>query len=132
MKNTLFLLIASLVSASSLAAKEKGPQIIVKGLKNPESVAVGFKDRIFVTEIGEFGKDGDGRVVEIVDEKIVPFATGLDDPKGMVIFQKWMYVTDKARVWKIDGAGKASVFAAADAFPEKPLFLNDIAADEKG
>ncbi len=107
-------------------------QVIATGLKNPESVAVGFKNRVFVTEIGESGKDGDGRVLEIVDGKLVPFAVGLNDPKGMVIFQKWMYVADNNRVVKIDGTGKVDVLAAKEAFPTVPLFLNDIAADEKG
>jgi glucose/arabinose dehydrogenase len=132
MKTKLLLLVASLISASSVAAQDKGPQVIVTGLKNPESVAVGFKNRVFVSEIGEFGKDGDGRIVEIKNGKIEPFADGLDDPKGMVIYQNRMYVTDKARVWKIDPSGKASVFLAAEAFPQAPQFLNDIAVDEKG
>src|SRR5262245_47063986 len=125
MKNTLLLLAASLISASPVVAQEKGPQVIVTGLKNPESVAVGFKNRVFVSEIGEFGKDGDGRIVEIKNGKIEPFADGLDDPKGLVIYQNRMYVTDKTRVWKIDPSGKPSVFIAAEAFPQAPLFLND-------
>jgi hypothetical protein len=136
MKTSFALSAALLISASLVGAQEKtgadGPQLVVEGLKRPESVAVGFKGRVFVTEIGEPGKDGDGRVVEIVDGKIVPFATGLDDPKGMVIYQKFMFVNDNARVVKIDEAGKVEVFAAPEAFPTRPLFLNDIAADEKG
>src|SRR5262249_5866008 len=85
MKNTLLLLAASLISASTLVAQEKGPQVIAKGIKNPESVAVAFNGRIFVSEIGEFGKDGDGRIVEIVGDQVKPFAEGLDDPKGIAV-----------------------------------------------
>ncbi len=133
MKHTCTLIAASLVCATSFGAREIGAQeVIATGLKNPESVAVGFKGRVFVTEIGERGKDGDGRVVELVDGKLVPFAEGLNDPRGMVIFQKWMYVTDTTRVVKIDDTGKVAVLADADAFPTKPMFLNDIAVDERG
>ena len=73
------------------------PRPIVSGLKNPESVCLGSGGRMYVTEIGEFGKDGDGQVSVIVDGKAKPFATGLDDPKGIVPFQNAFYVTDKTR-----------------------------------
>ena len=44
---------------------------------------------IYVTEIGEFDKDGDGRIMVVgKDGKAVPFATGLDDPKGMVAWTR--------------------------------------------
>ena len=33
---------------------------------------------------------------------------------------------------KIDADGKTAVFAAADAFPVEPLFLNDVAIDGQG
>src|SRR6516164_6783697 len=106
---------------------------MITGLKNPESVAVGNDGRIYITEIGEFDKDGDGRVL-VVDKsgKAVPFATGLDDPKGIVSWLNFLFVTDKKRVWKIDAKGKATVFAPETAFPTPPLFLNDIAVDEHG
>jgi glucose/arabinose dehydrogenase len=126
------LIAAALFWTSASAAQEKSPAIIVAGLNNPESVAVAFKNRVFVSETGEVGKDGDGRIVEIVAGKSVPFAAGLDDPKGMTAFDKWVYVADKDRVWKIDDTGKPIVFVAAEAFPQRPLFLHDIAVDEKG
>src|SRR5438132_12710605 len=91
------------------------PKPLVTGLKNPESVAVGSDGRIYVTEIGEFGKDGDGRVMVIVNGKAVPFATGLDDPKGIVAWQKWLFVTDDKRVWRVDLTGQTKVLPAAEA-----------------
>ena len=109
------------------------PQPIVSGLKNPESVCLGNGGRIYVTEIGEFGKDGDGQVSVIVDGKAKPFATGLDDPKGIVQFQNDLYVTDKTRVVKVDARGNVRTFTAADQFPSPPQFLNDIALEpERG
>src|SRR5262249_16162743 len=57
------------------------------------------------------------------------FATGLDDPKGLGSFDKWLFVTDRTRVWRIDGEGKAEVFVPASAFPSPPQSLNDLAVD---
>lgn len=108
------------------------PKPLVEGMKNPESVCLGKDGQMFVTEIGEFGKDGDGQVSKIVDGKATPFATGLDDPKGIVWFKDAFYVTDKTKVLKVDGAGKVTTFVAADKFPTAPLFLNDIAIEPEG
>jgi len=105
------------------------PKPIVTGMKNPESVCLGGDGRIYVTEIGEFDKDGDGFVSVVVDGKAQPFAKGLDDPKGIVAFQNAFYVTDKKRVVRVDGQGNVSVFATPEKFPTAPLFLNDIAVD---
>lgn len=102
---------------------------LATGLKNPESVAVGNDARIYISVIGEFDKDGDGAIMVIDKGKVAPFATGLDDPKGLVAFQGLLFVADKQRVWRIDAKGKADVFAAATAFPAPPLFLNDVAVD---
>jgi glucose/arabinose dehydrogenase len=99
---------------------------LITGLKNPESVCIGPDKRVYVSTIGEFNKDGDGAVMVIVGGKAVPFATGLDDPKGMVWAMNNLYVADKTRIWRIDGKGKATVFVPADKFPVKPIFLNDI------
>jgi glucose/arabinose dehydrogenase len=128
--NRLLACVCILLAASSACAGDKLPKPFVTGLKNPESAAVGLDGRIYVTEIGEFGKDGDGRVLVIdKDGKAVPFATGLDDPKGMVSFQTSLFVADNKRVVKIDKTGKVTVLADEKAFPTPPMFLNDITAD---
>lgn len=126
MKRALCLLAVGLFASSTLAAP---PKPLITGLKNPESVIVGPDGRVYVSEIGEFGKDGDGRILVLQGDKAVPFATGFDDPKGLASFQQWLYVADKDRVWRIDAKGKAAVFAAASAFPRPPKFLNDLVAD---
>ena len=123
-------LLASLALAA--AAEPPKPKLLVEGLKNPESVAVSPQGRIFVSEIGGFDENGDGTVVEIVAGKAKTFAKGLDDPKGLACYKDLLFVADKQRVWKIDAAGKATVFAAASAFPTPPLFLNDLTIDGKG
>ncbi len=89
-------------------------------------MSIGPDKRIYITTIGEFDKDGDGAVMVVEDGKAVPFATGLDDPKGMVWAGGFLFVADKKRVWRIDRKGKAEVFVSADKFPVPPIFLNDI------
>jgi sugar lactone lactonase YvrE len=107
------------------------PKPLVTGLKNPESVVVGQNGKVYVSVIGEFDKDGDGSVVLIAGDKAVPYVTGLDDPKGLAVHQKWLFVADKKRVLRIDttGPGTATVFAPTNAFPTEPRFLNDVVVD---
>lgn len=114
--------------ASALRAAA-APQSLVTGLKNPESVCVAPDGQIYVTEIGEFDKDGDGQVSVIREGKAVPVATGLNDPKGVVAAPNLLFVTDKNRVVSIDPRGKVNVVVPAEKFPTPPLFLNDIALD---
>jgi glucose/arabinose dehydrogenase len=114
--------------AASLDAAEL-PKPFITGLKMPESVCVGTDGRIYISSIGEFNKDGDGSILVVKDGKAVPFATGLDDPKGMAAFQQWLYVADKTRIWRIGRDGKATVYVPASAFPEMPKFLNDLEVD---
>jgi glucose/arabinose dehydrogenase len=127
-----FAALALLVLATAPVAAQEPPKPLVTGLANPESVCVGPGGRVFVTLIGEFGKDGDGSVVVIENGKAVPFVTGLNDPKGIAAYQKFLYVTDNTRVLRIDATAKepkADLFAPPNAFPVAPLFLNDVAVD---
>lgn len=116
-------------SALSSTARQK-----VIGLKTPESVVQAKNGRIFVSEIGEFGKDGDGQISEIDSAgKTTVFASGLDDPKGLAVIGEYLYVADKTKVLKIDlKEAKTSVFVAAEAFHSLPQFLNDLEADLQG
>ncbi|MFO0945690.1 MAG: PQQ-dependent sugar dehydrogenase [Planctomycetota bacterium] len=133
MKLALLIGVVCLALANGAPAKDQASlKTWVTGLKNPESVAVGPDGRIYASVIGEFGKDGDGSVVVVAEGKAEPYVDGLDDPKGMIAFKDWLFVTDKNRVWRIDRTGKKEVFAAADAFPQPPIFLNDITVDEQG
>src|SRR6476661_1083593 len=120
--------VSILLAVSPLFAADL-PKPLVTGLKNPESVCLGADRLLYATEIGEFGTDGDGQVSVIKEGKAVPFATGLDDPKGIVTWENAFYVTDKTRVVKIDQNGKATTFVAPEKFPTPPQFLNDIALE---
>ena len=124
----LVVLVFGFVGASLVLAEELKK---VSGFNMPESVVVAKDGRIYVSEIGVFGKDGQISVIEKNGEVKV-FATGLDDPKGLAIIGKDLFVADNHQVIKVNPKGEVSVFAPASAFPEQPLFLNDLEADKKG
>ena len=125
---------ASCANQINNAQTTSAPKQTVIGLKMPESAVQAKDGRIFVSEIGGFGTDGDGQVTVIDNTgKATIFASGLDDPKGLKIIGNNLYVADKTKVMKISlNDGKASVFAAANAFPATPQFLNDLEADPQG
>jgi glucose/arabinose dehydrogenase len=130
-------IVAMVLAASACTADDPEPSFpgpdrlkpLVAGLRNPDSVCVGTGGLIYVTEMGEIGKDGDGRVLVIKEGKALPFATGLDDPRGIVAWEDSYYVADRTRVVKVDDRGKATPFATADMFPAAPHLLDDIALE---
>jgi sugar lactone lactonase YvrE len=132
MKNLrVFLVLLSALISITLNAHESLNTI--SGLVNPESAAQDAKGDIYVSEIGEFNKDGDGKITRIsIDGKLSTFASGMDDPKGITFIGKSLYVTDKNRVLKVEPDGKWTVFGSTMAFPQTPVFLNDITSDEAG
>ena len=132
MKNLrVFLFLLSALISITLNAHESLNTI--SGLVSPESVAQDAKGDIYVSEIGEFNKDGDGKITRIsIDGKLSTFASGMDDPKGLTFIGKSLYVTDKNRVLKVEPDGKWTVFGSTMAFPQTPVFLNDITSDDAG
>ena len=118
-----------LLGCVSLAPAAETPKTMVEGLKMPESVCIGAGGKLFVTEIGEFGKDGDGKVSVIENGKATTYVDGLDDPKGICFGKDTFWLTDKTKVIQIDKSGKKSVAIATEKFPVAPIFLNDIAID---
>lgn len=104
-----------------------------EGLKMPESVLVDKHGHVFVSEIGEFGQDGDGQISVLgQDGKFRVLAKGLDDPKGLAMIDQMLYVADKQRIFKIDMQGNLEIFVDVVAFPSPPQFLNDLEADAEG
>lgn len=131
------LLIACLAACANAPMQQSGaarPVFVsstpMKGFKTPESAFATKDGRIFVSEIGEFDKDGDGQI-SVIDSsgKVSVFAKGMNDPKGISYIGGYLYVADKTRVLKVASNGSWVVFAAANAFPVKPFFLNDIEPD---
>jgi glucose/arabinose dehydrogenase len=122
-----------LLEFALLAAVAAPPKPIATGLALPESAALNRYGRAFVSEIGKRGEKGDGRILALDDDgKTTPFATGLDDPRGVVVWNEWMFVADNDKVWRIDAKGEKKVYADADKFPRKPSLLNDVTADPFG
>lgn len=128
LRSFLCLLMTAFGATATAAFAAETPRTIVSPFANPESVCYGPDGALYLTEIGEADKDGDGKVTVIKDGKPQPFASGLDDPKGIVFLNNEFFVADKTRVIKVDAQGKTSVYAAAKDFPTAPLYLNDIAA----
>jgi len=105
----------------------------VTGLKMPESSIAHPDGRIFVTEIGEFGKSGDGKVTVInPDGSKSVLADNLNDPKGIDMFNNQLYVADINQVVRIDLDGNKTIIAKSSDFQSKPIFLNDIEIDGLG
>ncbi len=130
-------LIALLFSIAMLNAQAATLNLAkITGLKMPESVVQASDGRVFVSEINDFGVDGDGQISLIQDGKASLFAKGLDDPKGLAIVGNFLFVADIKKILKIaisgPKQGQVEVFAAASAFPVTPVFLNDLEADLAG
>jgi gluconolactonase len=121
------------LSVALFGVAQAGEPKTIRGLKNPESAAVGPDGKVYVTVIGEREKKGDGSVA-IVDPsgRITTFATGLDDPHGVVIVGDSLFIADVKVVWKVDANGKVEVYLGPESFPRAPGYLNDIAYDGKG
>ena len=130
MKKTVLLL--ALLSTFSVYAKTPLPAKVT-GLKMPESCIQAKDGSIYISEIGEFGKDGDGQISKL-DKKgnLTVFATGMDDPKGLAMIGDKLYVADKNRVLEINKDGTWQVYGAQMAFPSTPVFLNDLETDKLG
>ena len=97
------------------------------GIK-PESVCRGFQGKLYVTIIGG-DEPGDGGVYVLDGDKAKPFATGLNNPKGIAFVKGALITSDETQVMKINGKGKVSILAKAEDFPAKVEFLNDVAAN---
>jgi len=105
----------------------------LQGFNLPESVVAHTDGRIFISEIGEFGTSGDGKITQVnTDGSRETLADGLNDPKGLDLFNQHIYVTDVDQVWRIDLDGRKTIYAKAEDFPRKPVFLNDLEIDGLG
>jgi glucose/arabinose dehydrogenase len=122
-------------SAATRATRANAPaaRATIGDLVMPESAIAHPDGRIFVTEIGEFGKPGDGKVTVVhPDGRTETLVDRLDDPKGIDLFDNQLYVTDIDRVLRIDLKGAVTVLAAPEHFARRPVFLNDIEIDGHG
>ncbi|MEK9770959.1 MAG: hypothetical protein VW238_01065 [Nitrosomonadales bacterium] len=105
----------------------------ISNLKNPESAVFDNNNNLFVTEIGDFDIDQDGKILKF-DSNLnqITFCSGLDDPKGITLYNDNFYVTDKNKIWKISSNGEKKIYINSIDFAEEPKFLNDIDHDNQG
>jgi glucose/arabinose dehydrogenase len=115
---------------SAIGAERPAP--LVRGLDRPTALALGPDGRVYLSLAGKEGKEEDGKILVLKGNQTVPFASGLRDPRALAPFQKWRYVVDQDRIWRIDQAGKATVFTPPEAFSEKHRALQGIAVNELG
>lgn len=105
----------------------------VSDLAMPESAVAHPDGRVFVSEIGEFGKDGDGQISVIgSDGSKSTLAQFLDDPKGIDLWNDKLYVADNDKLLEVGMDGDVKVFAKPEDFPGTPQFLNDVEIDGQG
>src|SRR5687767_8747124 len=122
------LLLACVVIASAQA----DPRIVPVGTR-PESVCRGFGGLYYVTLQGPAGGPaGDGGINVIDGNTVRPFATGMDDPKGIAFTGTHLVTADLKRVWIVDRFGDKRELATETAFPFPIAFLNDVAAERGG
>ena len=114
---------------ASACTTETEIQFPVEVGENPESITKGFDGNYYVTLING-QQEGDGEVVEISGNEVKPFASGFNDPKGIVFLNDHLYLSDVTRVWRVNSTGETEIFANAEDFPEDVRYLNDVAVDE--
>jgi len=125
-----YLLLIIILAFTSLVNANR----VYPGFVNPESAVQSKNGDIYVTEFGERGKDGDGKIKKInTNGEISDFTIGLNDPRGLIIYKGEIYATDKDVIIKVDmNDGSWEVFSGTMAFPKTPVLLNDIAVTPSG
>ena len=124
MKTRWLFLVVGVLFPNLLPAAEDLPQPVVVGLKNPSAATVGAGSKIYVAVTDTSDKDFKTSVVLIKNSQVFPFATGLDETRGLVAHQQWLFATEQQRVQRIDSKGKASVYVEATDFPVEPQSLS--------
>jgi glucose/arabinose dehydrogenase len=125
-------LILPILTLSITGADTPPGKVLLTGIKGLRSAIVGPGGKVYVAVAGEPGKEGTGSILVVEDGKTTPFATGLDEPTGMIAFAEKLFVTDRSRVWQIDKTGKAKVHTAEKVFPGTPPVLQSITVGEAG
>ena len=118
---------------SSMGQEEKdAPALKLSGFSHPESVVMDEeRNVIYVSNIGK-KEPGDGFISKLSPEGgilDIEWITGLNDPKGLLVQNDRLYVTDNKDLVEMDLLqGKITRRTAV----EGAEFLNDIAVDASG
>jgi hypothetical protein len=126
----------AILGGAGPARSEPGIVWVTTGLKNPESVLPdpgGTFAYVSNVDGQPLEKDGKGFISKIsLDGGAViepQWAAGLNGPKGMALVKDRLYVSDIDRLVEID-TKTGKIVKSYEV--EKPVFLNDVAADGEG
>jgi gluconolactonase len=130
------LVVLSLMPAQLLAQKEAslGPSVrVIDSIPGPESVAVGPDGAWYVSAFGKFDNGSDGAVYRVDPKtgKAEMYATGLEDPCGLIFLGSTLWAADRKGVYRVT-RGKAELVYPAKEFPRPLHFLNDLAVGAGG
>lgn len=130
--------IALVLSGGSLVAQTppRGftrPSRTIDSIPAPESIAVGPDGAWYVSSFGKFDVKGDGAIFRIDPDKGTRevFASGLDDPCGVIFAEGTLWVADRTGVYRVTRGKVERVFSEKQ-FPRPLHFLNDLATDASG
>jgi gluconolactonase len=130
------LVVLALLPAQLLAQKEAslGPPVrVIDSIPGPESVAVGPDGAWYVSAFGKFDNGSDGAVYRVDPKtgKAEVYATGLEDPCGLIFLGSTLWAADRKGVYRITRS-KAELVYPAKEFPRPLHFLNDLAVGPGG
>jgi gluconolactonase len=130
------LVVLGLLPAQLLAQKEAslGPPVrVIDSIPGPESVAVEPDGAWYVSAFGKFDNGSDGAVYRVDPQtgKAEVYATGLEDPCGLIFLGSTLWAADRKGVYRIT-RGKAELVYPAKEFPRPLHFLNDLAVGPRG
>ncbi|MFD2518643.1 SMP-30/gluconolactonase/LRE family protein [Salinimicrobium flavum] len=133
MKKSIYVLLIFCITQQAFSQEAgKEPVFKIKGFSHPESVVWDDKNQvIYVSNIGD-KVAGDGFISKLSSEGKVldlKWITGLNDPKGLLVQNDKLYVTDNTALVEIDLSEAKIIKRTA---VEGADFLNDITADEEG
>lgn len=109
------------------------PLRVIDSIPGPESVAVGTDRAWYISAFGKFDNGADGAVYRVDPEKGTReiYASGLEDPCGVLFVGSTLWVADRKGVYRVT-RGKAELVYAAKSFPRPLHFLNDLAPGPGG
>ena len=128
-------LIATLTLATAIVPTASAAPVTINVGPRPESITKGWDGNFFVSIQGapDLGKqDGEIRIVNPATGEVKPFATGLDNPRGLAFTQNHLVATDTDKIWLIDRTGTKKLLASAAQFPHPAEFFNDAAPAPDG
>lgn len=128
----LFTLVPAYLSAQAPAPWGK-PLRTIEGIPGPESVAIGPDGAWYVSSFGKFDNGADGAVYRVDPDKGTKeiYASGLEDPCGVLFVGNTLWAADRKGVYRVT-RGKVELVYPARSFPRPLHFLNDLAAGKGG